>query len=78
MQDGDYQLGFAQSDVMTYAWNGTRVFEMSVIIRIVIAVGGLLLIHPALATDALGLVCVAACIVYQMSIGGRLRKGRNE
>lgn len=27
IQDGDYQLGFAQSDVMTYAWNGTRAFE---------------------------------------------------
>lgn len=27
VQDGDYQLGFAQSDVMTYAWNGTRAFE---------------------------------------------------
>lgn len=25
--DGDYQLGFAQSDVMTYAWEGTRAFE---------------------------------------------------
>ena len=22
ISDGDYQLGFAQSDVMTYAWNG--------------------------------------------------------
>lgn len=78
VQDGDYQLGFAQSDVMTYAWNGYCFAEMSVIIRIVIAVGGLLLIYPALATDAVGLVCVAACLVYQMSIGGRLRKGRNE
>ncbi len=27
MQDGDYQLGFAQSDVLTYAWEGTRLFE---------------------------------------------------
>ena len=27
IQDGDYQLGFAQSDVMTSAWNGTRAFE---------------------------------------------------
>ncbi len=23
VQDGDFQLGFSQSDVMTYAWNGT-------------------------------------------------------
>lgn len=27
IQDNDYQLGFAQSDVMTYAWEGTRAFE---------------------------------------------------
>lgn len=27
IQDGDYQLGFAQSDVMTYAWDGIRAFE---------------------------------------------------
>lgn len=27
IQDGDFQLGFTQSDVMTYAWNGTRAFE---------------------------------------------------
>ena len=60
------------------AMEGYCFAEMSVIIRIVIAVGGLLLIHPALATDAVGLVCGAACIVYQMSIGGRLRKDRNE
>lgn len=27
VQDGDFGLGFSQSDVMTYAWNGTRAFE---------------------------------------------------
>ena len=27
IQDGDFQLGFTQSDVMTYAWEGTRAFE---------------------------------------------------
>ncbi len=27
IQDGDFQLGFTQSDVMSYAWNGTRAFE---------------------------------------------------
>lgn len=27
IQDGDYQLGFTQSDVMTYGWEGTRAFE---------------------------------------------------
>ncbi len=27
IQDGDYQLGFAQTDVLTYGWDGTRAFE---------------------------------------------------
>jgi TRAP transporter TAXI family solute receptor len=27
IQDGDFQLGFCQSDVLTYAWEGTRAFE---------------------------------------------------
>lgn len=27
MQDGDFQMGFSQSDVMTYAWEGSRSFE---------------------------------------------------
>ena len=27
IQDGDYQLGFTQSDVMSYAWYGTKTFE---------------------------------------------------
>lgn len=27
IQDGDFQLGFTQSDVMAYAWDGTRSFE---------------------------------------------------
>lgn len=27
IQDGDFQLGFTQSDVMAYAWEGTKSFE---------------------------------------------------
>lgn len=27
IQDGDFQLGFTQSDVMAYAWDGTKSFE---------------------------------------------------
>lgn len=27
IQDGDFQLGFTQSDVMTYGWDGVRAFE---------------------------------------------------
>ncbi len=27
IQDGDFQMGFTQSDVLAYAWNGTKSFE---------------------------------------------------
>lgn len=27
IQDGDFQLGFSQSDVLSYAWDGTKSFE---------------------------------------------------
>ncbi len=27
IQDGDFQLGFAQTDILTYGWEGTRSFE---------------------------------------------------
>ena len=39
--------------------------NMNAIIRIVIAVGGLLLIHPALMTDLVGLILVFASLVFQ-------------
>ena len=39
--------------------------NMNAIIRIVIAVGGLLLIHPALATDLVGFILVFASLVFQ-------------
>ncbi len=39
--------------------------EMHTLIRIVIACGGLMLIHPAVVTDAVGLAIVAICLVYQ-------------
>ena len=39
--------------------------NMNAVIRIVIAVGGLLLIHPALATDLVGLVIVFASLGFQ-------------
>lgn len=39
--------------------------NMNAVIRIVIAAGGLLLIHPALATDLVGFVLVFASLVFQ-------------
>ncbi len=39
--------------------------EMNMVIRLAIAAGGLLLIHPALVTDFVGLGVVAACLVFQ-------------
>ncbi|MDO4622341.1 MAG: TRAP transporter permease [Eubacteriales bacterium] len=44
---------------------------MNPFIRVIIAVGGLMLIHPALATDAIGLIIVAACLVIQFILGRR-------
>lgn len=39
--------------------------NMNAVIRVVIAVGGLLLIHPALATDLVGFVLVFVSLVFQ-------------
>ena len=38
---------------------------MNAVIRIVIAAGGLLLIHPALATDLVGLIIVFVSLGFQ-------------
>ena len=37
-------------------------------LRVVIAAGGLMLIHPALVTDAVGLLVVALCLVYLAAV----------
>lgn len=41
IQDGDYQLGFVQTDVMAYAWNGIRAFETDGATRDFRVLGGL-------------------------------------
>lgn len=53
------------------AMEGYCMANMSIIVRIVIAAGGLLLIHPALLTDAIGLAVVILCLIYQLSISKR-------
>ena len=47
------------------AMEGYCIARMSVIMRLIIAAGGLLLIHPALITDIIGLVIVALCLIFQ-------------
>lgn len=47
------------------ALEGYCFVNMNAVIRIVIAAGGLLLIHPALATDLVGLVIVFASLGFQ-------------
>ena len=42
--------------------------RMSVVLRLIIAAGGLLLIHPAFMTDVVGLLVVVLCLVYQSVI----------
>ena len=41
IQDHDFQLGFTQSDVMDYAWNGTKTFEKDGAVKDFRVIGGL-------------------------------------
>lgn len=41
IQDGDFLIGFTQSDVMTYAWEGTRAFEKDGAVREIRVLGAL-------------------------------------
>ncbi len=41
IEDGDYQIGFTQSDVMSYAWEGTKSFESDGASREFRVLGGL-------------------------------------
>lgn len=45
--------------------------NMNPVIRIALAAGGLLLIHPALVTDIIGFVIVAVCLAFQKLMAGK-------
>lgn len=51
--------------------------NMNAIIRIVIAVGGLLLIHPALKTDLVGLILVFASLAFQYILSKKQKAAVN-
>lgn len=51
--------------------------NMNAIIRVVIAVGGLLLIHPALTTDLVGLILVFASLVFQYILSKKQKAAVN-
>lgn len=51
--------------------------NMNAIIRIVIAVGGLLLIHPALTTDLVGLILVFASLTFQYILSKKQKAAVN-
>lgn len=51
--------------------------NMNAIIRIVIAVGGLLLIHPALTTDLVGLILVFASLAFQYILSKKQKAAVN-
>ena len=51
--------------------------NMNSIIRIVIAVGGLLLIHPALTTDLVGLILVFASLAFQYVLSKKQKAAVN-
>ena len=48
------------------AMEGYCFTKIAVPLRIVIAAGGLLLIHPALVTDIIGLLVVVVCLGFQV------------
>ncbi len=51
--------------------------NMNAIIRVVIAVGGLLLIHPALTTDLVGLILVFASLAFQYILSKKQKTAVN-
>ncbi len=51
--------------------------NMNAIIRVVIAVGGLLLIHPALTTDLVGLILVFASLAFQYILSKKQKAAVN-
>lgn len=56
------------------AMEGFCFTTMPMVLRIIIAAGGLLLIHPALQTDVIGIAVVALCLGYQYSVSKRKKE----
>ena len=54
------------------ALEGYCVSNMNIVIRVLMAVGGLLLIHPAFITDVIGFVIVGVCMVIQYMIAKKV------
>ena len=55
------------------AMEGYCFSKISVLLRWILAAGGLLLIHPALMTDAVGLLVVVLCLGYQAALNKRMK-----
>lgn len=55
------------------AMEGYCFSKISVLFRWILAAGGLLLIHPALMTDAVGLLVVVLCLGYQAALNKRMK-----
>lgn len=66
---GDYQLGLVQSDVMSYAWGGTRSFESSGVVNSFRVVAGLYAEAVQLITMDPTITCVADLKGRSVSIG---------
>ncbi len=66
---GDYQLGTVQSDVMDYAWNGTRTFEEDGSIKTFRTVAGLYAEAVQLVTTNASIKSVADLKGKKVSIG---------
>lgn len=50
------------------ALEGYCIANMNMVVRVLIAAGGLMLIHPALVTDIIGLALVGGCLAVQFMI----------
>ena len=56
VQDGDFQLGFVQSDVMAYAWDGVRAFEQDGATHDFRTLGGLYFTEPYYESGLMAIV----------------------
>lgn len=61
---------------ITAALQGYFYGKISAPVRVILAAGGLLLIHPAMITDGIGLVVVGLCSGYQVLLAKRNKKKR--
>ena len=61
---------------LSAALEGYCFSKMNMVVRFAIAAGGLLLIHPALTTDIIGLLIVVLLLFFQFIMGKKEKEER--